>query len=135
MSTAPDDGSGIPVLFRPLFVELSEQQIAAVEQAQADADEEAFVTSVVEHVRREGATDDLEHQLVLLRAWVAKKEFLGTSASRFQVWLRVLERDAELHGGLRWRGNLGGVDLFPARYYRKGEPKTPVWDILTKTLV
>jgi hypothetical protein len=134
MNQSADDGSGIALLLRPLFFELSETQIATIEQAQVDADEEAFVTALVDRVRRYERLRDLEHQLVLLRAWAARTEVLATSASSFQVWLRVLERDAELHGGLKWRGNLHSVDLYPARYHRESDAPTPVWDILTKTL-
>src|SRR5215813_9779393 len=109
------------MLFRPLFVELSQQQLGAIQEALEGADEEAVVTSVVEQLRGADGTWHLEHQIRLVRAWSAAGGVGGHPVSprqrtRLRAWLRVLERDEELHGwGSAWTRDVERVDLWPTR--------------------
>jgi hypothetical protein len=124
--------TGIPVPLRPLFVELSEDQLEAVHLTEIEIDEEAFVLAVVERARREGKDWCLAPQLRMVRAWSARQKDLSKPGLvRLRTWLRVLEQDEALHGGSAWTRNVDNVDLWPAMYYRKGEKKC-AWDILTR---
>lgn len=126
------DGHGDAVLFRPLFVELSEQQIEMIQEAQESADEEAFVTAAVEQVRREGEIHFLKHQLLLVRAWFVQRAATGKDLSRLCAWLRVLVRDQELHGSPAWTHDRITVDLWPARCHHPSDVGKAPCDVLTR---
>jgi hypothetical protein len=125
--------TGIPVPFRPLFIELTEQQLDFVDEAQAEADEEALVTAMVERLRCAGRRHYLERQIRLVRAWHAKGEAEGQVSPRLRGWLRALERDEELNGwGSAWTRDVDCVDLWPTMLHHRSDAGKAPWDLLSR---
>lgn len=139
MGAERDDQTGIQLPFRPLFVELSETQLAAIQEAQEGEDEEAAVTAVVEQLHRDGNAHLLSYQMRLVRAWASEsyRDASGQPLSprmltRLHAWLRVLERDEEVNGwGSAWTRRIDGVDLWPTMMDSYMNADRLPWDVLT----